>query len=315
MSEADRMMDEAARWVSQMDAGAWTDAQEAALQQWLALHPRHAGALLQAQAAWAVTDPANHVVPEAAAEPEPRFDRRRVIGYGGAALAASIAGGMFLLSKPASFTTAVGEIRRVPLEDGSVAAINTASKVEVAFADSRRSVRVDRGEAWFQVAKDPARPFVVEAGRVRVEAVGTAFSVRRHDKGAEVLVTEGVVEAWASGAEGHRVRVAAGASAFISDDAAIRTEQAAPSTIDRTLAWRSGKIDLVGDRLDQAVAEFNRYNRRQIVILDPAIASEQFDGAFRTDDPEGFALAVRDSLRVPVDLSDPASIRIGASVR
>lgn len=79
----------------------------------------------------------------------------------------------------------------------------------------------------------------------------------------------------------------------------------------RSLAWRNGKIYLAGDRLDVAVAEFNRYNRRQLVVGDAAIAGERLDGVFRTDDPEGFAKAVEVGLTVPVDLSDPAQIRIG----
>ena len=131
-------------------------------------------------------------------------------------------------------------------------------------------MRVEQGEAWFQVAKDKQRPFVVAAGRARIRAVGTAFSVRRRAGGADVLVTEGAVEVWADGAEGHRVRLSAGARGFIADDAAIVQQPAAPSAIDRALAWRSGKVDLAGDRLDSAVAEFNRYNQRRLVIADPA---------------------------------------------
>ena len=79
-----------------------------------------------------------------------------------------------------------------------------------------------------------------------------------------MLVTEGVVQAWADGAEGDIVRLTAGQRAFIADNAAIRQQPAAPSELDRTLAWRGGKIDLAGNTLADAIAEFNRYNRRQI---------------------------------------------------
>src|SRR3546814_2061558 len=96
-----------------------------------------------------------------------------------------------------SYATSVGEIRRVPLADGSIAAINTASAIDVKLDDAARHVRVVEGEAWFQVARDKQRPFVVAAGRARVRAVGTAFSVRRRAGGADVLVTEGEVEVWA----------------------------------------------------------------------------------------------------------------------
>lgn len=307
---------EAARYVARMDGDDWSDASEDELEAWLARDPRHPGALLRAQAAWMTLDRpfAAHAASRDKSAPAPRFSRRGLLVGGGAAIAASIAG-VALLSGGTSYATAVGEIRRVPLGDGSIAAINTASAIDVRLAETGRDVRLDRGEAWFQVASDSNRPFVVAAGRARVRAVGTAFSVRRGDGGAHVLVTEGVVEVWAEGAEGHRVRLAAGSRAFVADNAAIAETPAAPSAIDRALAWRNGKIDLADDRLDAAAAEFNRYNRRRIVVGDPAIAGERFDGVFRTDDPEGFAKAVEVSLGVPVDLSDPAQIRIGTPDR
>ena len=307
---------EAARYVARMDGDDWSDASEDELDAWLARDPRHPGALLRAQAAWMTLDRpfAAHAASRDKSAPAPRFSRRGLLVGGGAAIAASIAG-VALLSGGTSYATAVGEIRRVPLGDGSIAAINTASAIDVRLAETGRDVRLDRGEAWFQVASDSNRPFVVAAGRARVRAVGTAFSVRRGDGGAHVLVTEGVVEVWAEGAEGHRVRLAAGSRAFVADNAAIAETPAAPSAIDRALAWRNGKIDLAGDRLDAAAAEFNRYNQRRIVVGDPAIAGERFDGVFRTDDPEGFAKAVEVSLSVPVDLSDPTQIRIGTPDR
>lgn len=308
---------DAARYVARMDGGDWTDENERELEGWLARDPRHPGALLRAQAGWMALDPPSppsfspsFSMPTSEAPSSARLSRRGLLVGGGALIAASVAGGIMLFGGT-TYTTAVGEIRRVPLADGSIAAINTASAVEIALDDEARRVRIDTGEAWFQVAKDRARPFIVEAGRARVRAVGTAFSVRRHDGGAEVLVTEGEVEVWVSGAEGHRVSLKAGSRAFAADNAAIERTLAAPSAIDRALAWRNGHIDLAGDRLADAAAEFNRYNARRLVIADPAIAGMQLDGVFRTDDPEGFARAVRVSLGVPVDLSNPAHIRIG----
>jgi len=309
--DAEGMQADAAAWVARMDAGDWTDALEAELQRWLARDPQHRGALLHAQAAWATTDPANIVAPPEPVEARPMFGRRRMIGCGAAAIAASAGGYMLLADRRTILSTGVGEVRRVPLDDGSTAAINTASEIEIVLTADRRRVRIDRGEAWFQVAKDRARPFLVEAGRARIQAVGTAFSVRRRDGGAEVLVTEGVVEAWVAGAEARRIRLSAGSRAFVADDAAIREQPAVPAAIDHALAWRSGNIDLAGDRLDHAVAEFNRHNRRMLVIADPRLEAEQFDGVFRADDPEGFARSVAGTLGAPIDLSDPARIVIG----
>lgn len=303
----EEIADEAAAWVARMDAGDWDHSKEAELQAWLNANPQHRGALLRAQAAWMTLD--NPGI-KCAARPV-RLSRRFALSAAAAALAASFAGGLVLLDDSTSFSTKIGEIRRVPLADGSIAALNTASKLKVKLADSRREVRIERGEAWFQVAKDSKRPFLVEAGRVRVLAIGTAFSVRKRQDGAEIRVTEGVVEMWVDGAREQRRRLFAGQLASIADDIGIRQESAQPSSVDRALAWRNGKIDLVGEPLGNAAAEFNRYNQRRIVIVDPAIAHEQFDGVFRIDDQEGFAIAVKNSLDVPVDFSTAGEIRIG----
>lgn len=321
MSAKRRMDEDAAGWVLRMESADWLDADEVSLQRWLASDARHAGALLQAQAFWSALDIAREADPDCTCNGEAgreaassaRLNRRWLLGGGVAAIAASISALWFVSSDP-HYATAVGEIRRVPLADGSVATINTNSALDVTMAETQRDVRLNRGEAWFQVARNPARPFVVAAGRVRAQAVGTAFSVRRLEGGAEILVTEGIVDVWADGAEGHRVKLGAGESAFVADDAAIQFRRASALAIDRQLAWRSGKIDLASTSLRDAAMEFNRYNARKIEILDPALEGEQLDGVFNVGDPSNFAIAVRDGLQVPVDLSDPAVIRIGQSL-
>lgn len=309
---------DAAGWVLRMAEPDWGTADEAALEAWLAADAGRRGALLKTQALWAALDgEATSAVPltpgNAGEEPEasqgPFASRRWLLGAG-AAIAASIVGGLFLRDK--RYETAIGEIRRVPLADGSFASINTDSVVAVNLGETARRVELSKGEAWFQVAKDPRRPFTVAAGRVRAQAVGTAFSVRRRHSGADIMVTEGVVIAWADGAEGNRIRLRAGESAFVADNAAIRSASAGAPGVDRALAWRAGKIDLVSMSLGDAAVEFNRYNVRQIEIVDPALRSEQLDGVFGTNDPETFAMAVRDGLSVPIDLSSPARILIGA---
>lgn len=302
------------RWVMRMDAEGWNDAAEAELEAWLAVDPRRHGALLQAEAMWeavGTVGAASAAIDDGGGEDPPRFDRRRLMIGGGAAIAASVAGGLLLPGAGKRYETGVGEILRVPLADGSMAAINTASRIAVQLNDDRRNVRIDRGEAWFQVARNPARPFTVEAGRVRARAVGTAFSVRRREGGAEILVTEGIVEGWADGADGNKVRLTAGQRAFIADNARISSATAGIASVDRVLAWRDGKVDFVDRPIAEAMEEFNRYNRRQFVLLDPGVGRERFDGVFRTNDPEGFSRAIRDSLGVAVDLSDPATIRVG----
>jgi len=294
-------------WVARLDSEGWTSADEDALDAWLGQDKRHQGAFLQAHALWLALDAAAERSAGAA-----KVDnvRRTFLLGGGAALAASLVGGVALWRKGKTITTSVGEIRRFPLPDGSVAAINTASEVKIAYADHHRDVDLKRGEAWFQVSSNPRRPFLVEAGAVRVLAVGTAFSVRRRDQGADILVTEGVVSAWTAGRDHDRLQLHAGERIFLSDTAEVR--KSAARSIDQSLAWRNGRIDLQGETLAAAIDEFNRYNQRQLVLDDPALASERLDGFFWTDDVEGFAKALRVTFNVPISTNAAGEIRIGS---
>jgi transmembrane sensor len=303
-------IDEAAfRWVALLDREGDDPKLLSDLTDWLAKDPRHEGAYLRAQALWLKLDRAANAAERGQAA-SPALSRRRVLAGGAGAALAAAAGGAWILSGGRRFDTEIGEIRHVPLPDGSAADLNTQSSLRVSMAKSVRRVRLAEGEAWFHVEHDPSRPFIVESGLVRVRAVGTAFSVRRYEHGAEVLVSEGVVEAWVSGAEVAAVRLSAGEKAMVQERAPIQSETAAPAEIDRRLAWRNGRIDLAGQTLGEAVAEFNRYNQREMVVKQQALLSKRFYGVFRTDDPEGFAKAVRSSLNVPVEITKD-SIVIG----
>jgi transmembrane sensor len=287
--------DQAAEWATKIDAGSVDPDADEGLRLWLAGHPHRRGALLRAEAALSFVDRGRAlagVVPKP--EPRPIWIRRKFL-FAGAALAAGIVGVAILISAPHRYGTAIGQIRRVSLSDGSLLAINTQSAVEVAMHTDRREITLTRGEAWFRVAHDQKRPFIVSAGRIRVRAVGTAFSVRRHDEGADVQVTEGVVETWTVGEEGRRVRVAAGSKAYVAEYQAP-TPIAARADIARSLAWREGEIVLEGETLDEAASQFNRYNDRKLVISDPGLAAEKLVGQFRATEPMTFAGAVATTL-------------------
>jgi len=292
---------EAARWVWRLDRDGRAPELEAQLEAWLAGDARRRGAFLKAESVWSLLDRARGTAPSSFAGRARPVSRRVLLAGAGGAIAAAMVGAGVLLLREERFNTGVGEVRRVPLEDGSAVAINTASAVEVAFQRGQRTVRLREGEAWFQVARDVQRPFVVEAGAVRVRAVGTAFSVRRRANGADVLVTEGVVEVWAEGATRAPARLRAGQGAFIDASAVVRPAVAAPEAVDRKLEWRYGKIDLAGETLSEAVADFNRYNDRKLVIADPRIADERLYGVFNTGGPDAFAAAVGASLGVEVE--------------
>lgn len=287
--------DEAAAWALRLEDERADGEHDPLFQTWLAGDPRRSGALLRAQAALNLIERARAVSGGKLGIPAKGLltpSRRNLLIGGGAAgaLAAGL-GGLTLISLAEKrYITALGEIRRVPLDDGSMAVINTQSVLGVNMQTQTRNVHLHAGEAWFDVAKDKTRPFVVAAGPVRVRAVGTAFSVRRKNDDAEVMVTEGVVEAWLSGQEHKRVRVEAGWKIVLGPGAQSLDD--APKEIERNLAWIEGEISLDGESLSEAAAEFNRYNAKPILIEDPHLAASRFVGLFHTDDPKGFANAV-----------------------
>ncbi|TSB01589.1 FecR family protein [Sphingorhabdus contaminans] len=241
----------------------------------------------------------------------PSISRRAAFRWGGGALAASLVAGVTgsAVLGPGTkrdntggevIATRIGEIRRVPLVDGSLASVNTQSQIIVEYKPKERKVALAKGEAWFRVAKNPDRPFVVEAGDVRARAVGTAFSVRKTDEGVTVQVTEGRVAVWRVGDEDNVDYVDAGSRAFVAAVLPQTKISEDPPAINRSLAWRQGELAFDGDTLGEAAQEFNRYNRVQIRIDDPALASEKLVGRFRTDEPDAFARAASTTLDADV---------------
>lgn len=303
----DRVEDIAAEWALRHPLD---PAGEAEIAAWLAENPAHAGALLRAMAGLSLVDQA--IAPSAGfAEKLPWSPiRRRLLTGMAAALAASVTG-LFGLQywRAQHVETAQGEIRRLPLADGSVAMINTDSALSVALERDIRRISLDHGQAWFQVAKDRGRPFVVDAGIALVRAVGTAFSVERRDQGVEIAVTEGTVAVWAADASGAMTIIEAGQSARFHAGAAEPVVSTAPAAITRALAWRSGEIALENETVASAVAQFNRYNRQQLIVEDQELAQERLIGLFQIDRPGDFAATLATSFEAQVTAT-PNEIRI-----
>jgi transmembrane sensor len=300
--------EEAAEWATRLAEYPEDRELAAQVEAWVAADPRRRGALLRSQAILSLACDAANGIERSSPAPR-RLDRRWLLA-GGAGLAASVAGlGVFAeFGRWRRFDTAFGEVRNAPLADGSLAAINADSRVDVRLADDERQVRITRGEAWFKVAHDPRRPFVVSAGPVRVRAVGTAFSVRRQDDAAQILVTEGVVEVWLDGKENQKIRVSAGSSARVGPTQPVQVVLA-EQEVESALAWREGQVALYNVSLAEAAAQFNRYNARKLVIDDPGLARETLVGHFSANDPEGFAAAAAATLNARV-VADETSIHL-----
>jgi transmembrane sensor len=309
----DRVEEEASRWALRHPLSA---EEQVALDDWLAQGRRHAGALLRAQAALSMIEralaPEEPAMSDIATMPSNTVyapTRRWILGGLSSAAAAALGLVGWRALRGERVMTVRGEIRRLPLEDGSVATIDTESELHVAMAGETRRIAIVHGQAWFQVAKDRHRPFVVDAGIAQVRAVGTAFSVRRNGEKVEVAVTEGTVVAWPTGAKGTMNVLTEGQYATFSINGEAPRTGTAPAEINRSLAWRDGEISLEGETLANAISQFNRYNEQQLVLTDPSLGEERLVGLFKVGNPQEFASMLEKTLSIEMTVT-PHEIRL-----
>jgi len=196
---------------------------------------------------------------------------------------------LYLQARP-TYSTKIGEQRLVRLADGSSVRLDTDSRIDVAFTSGARNITLKRGQAFFDVAHDSARPFLVAAGPVTVRAVGTRFDVRAYEGQATVTLVAGVVEVRRQGA----------APQFWMLRPGQQVEAAAPAPTPRTVnveaatSWTSGRVVFEGIPLSAAVEEINRYSTHKIVLRAPGAAATPVTGSFETGDTDAFVSAVSD---------------------
>ncbi|WP_267350374.1 FecR domain-containing protein [Sphingomonas sp. GM_Shp_2] len=301
-NEPTALDEQAASWALRLDAGTLTAAEEKELDDWTQADARHAGALARAMAANAYLDRIAALRPQSIGEEDTAsiiapsmgfrpslINRRAWIGGGIGAVAATVmaAIGISRWSAGERISTPKGSLRREALADGSAVTLNSNAEISVVLEQSVRRVHLIAGEVNFDVAKDRARPFLIDAGDVRVRVVGTSFLVRRDENDVAVTVREGVVEVRRSG--GAPVRLGAGDRLLIGAGAGSRREALSMADVDRLGLWQRGEVDLTGMTLRDAATEFSRYSDQRIIINDDEVARLKVAGIFSTSDPVGFA--------------------------
>lgn len=336
------MENAALAWFARCQQGL-SDDQEQEFQDWLCADPRHAELFNEFDGTWTLLGRMNQSaattvpVPAPSLVNWPRLWRRLAISL--AAAAAALAVAYVSWWRPAHYrgeaVTEIGAQRILRLPDGSVASLNTDSALVTAFTPSERRIRLERGEAHFAVAKNPDRPFIVEAAGVSVRAVGTAFNVRVDAQTVEILVSEGKVRVdnAASGqsllapptdrdgvalpgldppvlTSGQKAVVALPEVAVPVESNPLLAAVVPVSTeeIRRELAWQERRLDFELAPLGEIVAEFNRYNRHKLVIRDPALARQRYGGSFKPDDPAGFVRMLRENYGIAVEETEIATV-------
>lgn len=277
-------------WVILLASGDVEERQLAAFRAWLASSPANRAAFETERRLWSALgglDSVGSVVPlPAARDRRPRVWRTVAAGLVAACLAlVAVFADDVRVTWLADYATAQGEQRDLTLPDGSIVHMNTDTALAVDFSDSVRSVELLRGEALFDVAKNPARPFRVLARGGSAEALGTAFIVRTGEHGTRVIVTEGVVGI-TSGPDGSMVTALAGQSVAYRDGDAPSAPQG--SDLAAATAWRRGEIRIDGAPLDEAIAELDRYRPGRIVLLGDR-RYRDVGGVFALDDVDSAA--------------------------
>ncbi|HET6631048.1 MAG TPA: FecR domain-containing protein [Woeseiaceae bacterium] len=215
--------------------------------------------------------------------------RRPSIGWLAAAAVTALAvlGSLpFLLppDAPPTFVhkTDFGEQRSIALSDGSIVVLNTLSEIAVRYEPEVRRVELMSGEALFDVAHDPRRPFVVETGNVALKVLGTKFSVYHTPESTRLAVVEGVVHAVSRERPEQQVLVHAGEGAVATADGAIHRKDGID--VDKAIAWTERRLIFEKVPLADVVSEFNRYNRKPIIVQDPRLAQREITSVFFAND-------------------------------
>jgi transmembrane sensor len=303
--EQRRIDAEAAAWIARLQSSDRCDATDDALRAWLYADGAHEEAFERATEIWGILPGAALVAANgtttSAVRPARAAPVVRRSPVWGLALAACLllvvlggGAGWWLMHRPLGYSTLVGEQKVATLKDGTRIALNTDTALAIDYEADVRRVRLDRGEAMFEVAPNPQRPFIVTAGDRTVRAVGTSFIVRRTDSGVVVTLIEGKVAINQIGATRSQP---ADAPTLLRAGERLTVIPDAPSLIDQpsmeaATAWRRGQAVFADMPLSTAVAELNRYGGPRITIGDPRLASLRVSGVFATNDTAEFASAI-----------------------
>jgi transmembrane sensor len=273
---------DASEWVQRLqepDADALVDG----WLQWCRSDPLNLPAFEQMQRLWNTFPQARQLPLPATQSATPFKHRIKLVALAaGVALLGALAGWLFLRYPDVQvLDTPVGEQRRVILSDGSRLDLAPGSRVSARFMPARRDVQLEHGEAFFEVAHDSARPFVVRVNNLSVTAVGTSFDVRTGPESTVVTVGEGLVNvepgpgSAGSGNDPGPVSARVGQRLTFSKSARRLTLTA----LDPTAAgsWRGGTLQFMGEPLDDVVSAINRYRALQIVVA-PEMQQKRFTG-------------------------------------
>lgn len=319
-SSFSRIEIEASEWLVAMSDRTVSLEERAKFESWLKADPEHARIYGAQKSAWHATARMPHLLEEALASELPVSSSRHSPSWY-AAIAASFAlvalAGVLAVShfgwpwRGTQYETAAAQVKDVKLEDGTLVTLGAASHIDVEFGKGVRRVLLTRGEAFFEVARDTNRPFVVTAGDTQVRVLGTKFDVHYGPRTVRVSVLEGRVEVVKVGEEvgaatphpDARKQVLTAGEAAIAEKSGVIATTASLKSEDLG-AWRQGRLVYVDARLRDVVADINRYYDGRIELADDTVGDMQLTAAFRADQIGRMLEVLEGSLPVRVERPD-----------
>jgi len=273
---------EAAEWLLRLQAAPEEPALRREFETWLAGGKSRRRAWRSVQRVWTLSAdlpaPARERETVVAVPPRVRSKGWRVLGIGLAAVAALYFAPIVALQWMADYSTSVGELRDVTLEDGSIVHLDAGSAIAVNYGTERREVSLLAGRAFFEVVKSMGRPFVVRTEDATVAVTGTAFDIRTAADGSTVAVLSGRVEVGLAADSGPARSLTAGESLTV--ERRSRTVEQARIPPADVASWREGRLVVDGASLAAVVEELGRYHRGFILIRDPELAARRVTGVF-----------------------------------
>lgn len=306
-SEAEQINAEAIAWVERADREDWGAEDKAALEQWLAQSTAQTVAFLRARDGWQRAD--RLAALRGTFGPPRSPDTRRNSSFhlrvaAGAIAAASIFGLWLALpmqrAQSEFYSTKIGGYKLLTLADGSQIELNTNSAIRTRLDEHHRTVWIERGEVYFQVAHNAARPFVVLTNDHRITDLGTKFVVRQTPGEVQVTLVEGRAEFdTPSQPNGQHAILTSGDVAVATADAMSVLKRSRHS-VDNDLAWRRGVLIFNRTTLSDAAIQLNRYNEQKVIVADADAAQERIEGTFPANNVELFGRVARSVLGLHV---------------
>lgn len=279
----------AADWLARLDRPDVGEADWTAFDAWLEASPDHKLAYDQALALWSEFETAapdlKPALDLAGAQRRAGASRRWMLagGLAAAGLVIAVTPWADLTAQTTTYETAHGERRTVMLADGSRIDLNAGSRLSVRLAGRERRVVMAEGQAIFDVAKDPRRPFLIEAGDRTVRVVGTQFDVRHCNGDQTVTVARGVVEVRPTdGVSGQTYRLTVGQR--LDHKAGARVATVTAGSPQEVFAWRTGRLVYRNEPLANVVADLNQYAERPVRLADARTGRLAFSGVLIASD-------------------------------